>query len=56
MAHKKKILSDPPDVPLYILEEKRDADGLKLYACCRGTNHVRNVNYDRKKAITTAGV
>ena len=30
-------------MPLYILEEKRDVDGLKLYACCRGTNHVRNM-------------
>jgi hypothetical protein len=31
--------SDPPDVSLY-MDQGKDSDGLNLYKCLRGTNHV----------------
>ncbi|KAG6379505.1 hypothetical protein JVT61DRAFT_9996 [Boletus reticuloceps] len=36
---RKGYYSDPPDVPLYF-EVGKDAHGLTLYRCCRGTNNV----------------
>lgn len=45
------FVSDPPDIELYV-EQGRDADGLPLYRCLRGTNAVEGLHSKLIKRFT----